>query len=377
MAPNASPSSSSASLIAPQEIVEAVQFGRLETFLAFLHTHEKDLSPLPIIDKEGCSLLHWAAINNRLSYIHMLLDKGADINISGGNLAESPLHWAVRDPNHHSIVLDLLQRGADYSFQSNLGMDALQVAVRSGNVNISYLLLLHGARVDVPDNEGDTALLYLMKNLHAPHAVDLIRLLLTFKADLSFEDAMGNNSLHILCGDSKRKESSLLTLLVKYGDPKLRVSSNSKTKQTAYSLLNSSSATYSAANYQMRQFLFDWMVFSSSPLYLSTMSHALATFLFFLTLHFYGYLISVITLIVTQYLAVFLSTQSIQIKLSRSTHGNVYGLISGLVMNFMIHMSPKLSFPVNAVLNFCIFMIYYCLYLSANTKPCKPIVQDR
>jgi hypothetical protein len=56
-------------------IVEAVQYGHLQIFLDHIQSHTQG-TPFQVIDAEGCSLLHWAAINNRVSYIHLLLDKG-------------------------------------------------------------------------------------------------------------------------------------------------------------------------------------------------------------------------------------------------------------------------------------------------------------
>jgi ankyrin repeat protein len=88
-----------------------------------------------------------AAINNRATYIHLLLDKGADINYFGGNLQENSLQWAVRGRGHGSLVLDLIRRGANTGHKSNLGMDSLQIAVRCGNMNIAYILLQNNAKV--------------------------------------------------------------------------------------------------------------------------------------------------------------------------------------------------------------------------------------
>lgn len=48
------------------------------------------------IDDETVTLLHWAAINNRLEIIKYLLDKGAFVDAVGGELQSTPLHWAVR-----------------------------------------------------------------------------------------------------------------------------------------------------------------------------------------------------------------------------------------------------------------------------------------
>ena len=58
----------------------------------------------------GCSLLHWAALNNRVRISQYLINHGAIINISGGILGESPLQWAIRR-KYYCIVQLLIVKG--------------------------------------------------------------------------------------------------------------------------------------------------------------------------------------------------------------------------------------------------------------------------
>jgi ankyrin repeat protein len=44
-------------------------------------------------DQNDCSLLHWVAVNNHLQLAELLLHHGADPNVRGGLLKETPLHW--------------------------------------------------------------------------------------------------------------------------------------------------------------------------------------------------------------------------------------------------------------------------------------------
>lgn len=55
--------------------------------------------PPNLSDKDGCTLLHWAAINNRLQIVKYLISRRADVNAVGGINGEIPLQWAVRHPN--------------------------------------------------------------------------------------------------------------------------------------------------------------------------------------------------------------------------------------------------------------------------------------
>lgn len=46
-------------------------------------------------DRGRCTLLHWAAINNRIRIANLLIDYGAE-SFPGGYLNETPLQWAIR-----------------------------------------------------------------------------------------------------------------------------------------------------------------------------------------------------------------------------------------------------------------------------------------
>lgn len=56
-------------------------------------------------DSETVTLLHWAAINNRLDIIQFLLDRGATVDAVGGELQATPLHWATRQSHLAAVVI--------------------------------------------------------------------------------------------------------------------------------------------------------------------------------------------------------------------------------------------------------------------------------
>lgn len=80
--------------------------------LAFLPTHslpalssfllrcrelvERDGVDVTHADNEGITVLHWAAINNRIPVASYIIQKGADVNAVGGELRSTPIHWATR-----------------------------------------------------------------------------------------------------------------------------------------------------------------------------------------------------------------------------------------------------------------------------------------
>jgi palmitoyltransferase len=54
---------------------------------------------------DNITLLHWAAINNRIDIAKYLINKGAKIDAIGGALNSTPLHWAVRDGKLEMVIL--------------------------------------------------------------------------------------------------------------------------------------------------------------------------------------------------------------------------------------------------------------------------------
>lgn len=46
-------------------------------------------------DERDCAALHWAALGDRLDIIRILIERGADVNIIGGDLMAPPIHWAI------------------------------------------------------------------------------------------------------------------------------------------------------------------------------------------------------------------------------------------------------------------------------------------
>ena len=172
--------------------IEAVQHGRVEELSRAL---EHGISP-NAADADKCSLLHWAAINNRYDCAKLLLDKGAELNNPGGTLSETPLQWASRNEGYgftHMIAL-FLEKGATLANKSVLGHDALFLAVQAANTNIAFLLLaIGGADANTIDATGTTPLLWMYKKRRfMSHSdMELIRLLLSFGADPTLADAAG------------------------------------------------------------------------------------------------------------------------------------------------------------------------------------------
>jgi len=196
------------------DVCDAIQHGTL-------NAEELSVSP-NATDADGCSLLHWAAINNRVRIAKELIRQGAMVNLRGGTLGETPLMWASRFFYPRMVTL-LLENGAEVGLKSKLGYDALHLACQSGNINIVLILLALGQAPpnQVIDFDGNTAFLFLVKNRDRSSAMstcslDLCRVLCNdiFDIDIGAVDLSGNNALHILAGspfkfNSREREQGL------------------------------------------------------------------------------------------------------------------------------------------------------------------------
>lgn len=168
-------------------IVRATQFGDLDLFRTLIESGHYDVNRM---DKENVSLLHWAAINNRVNFISYMLSKGVQVDRIGGELQSTPLHWAVRQGHLAATVL-LVQNGASLSSTDGEGYSPLHLAAMSGRSAILSYLLANGADVDVADRNGMTPLMWAAFKAHSP---DPTRLLVQFQAKLNARDNVFGNT---------------------------------------------------------------------------------------------------------------------------------------------------------------------------------------
>ena len=133
-------------------------------------------------DSENVSLLHWAAINNRLEIADFLLSvAGSQVDPVGGDLRSAPIHWAVRQ-GHMPMVVKLMAHGADPTFRDGEGCNCLHLAAQLGHTAIVAYLVAKTCPVNSPDGNGMTALMWAC--LKVTHSMDPTRLLLTLGASV-------------------------------------------------------------------------------------------------------------------------------------------------------------------------------------------------
>ena len=104
----------------------------------------------------------WAAAWNRdIPAIRLLVRYGADVNDSAGDDLpenESPFLFAIKW-SHFDSAEELLKLGADVNYQDRKGMTALHYMLKKGSDPKHIAMVVrHGARGDIPDKKGVTAI---------------------------------------------------------------------------------------------------------------------------------------------------------------------------------------------------------------------------
>ena len=105
---------------------------------------------------QGLTLLQAAASKNRYLSATMLLEGGANPNLTGGEYLYTALHHAAAHNNGELIAL-LVRHDANPDFLDKYGQTPLHVAASEGNTNAAVALTDAGVDVFAKDKRGDTA----------------------------------------------------------------------------------------------------------------------------------------------------------------------------------------------------------------------------
>jgi palmitoyltransferase len=140
------------------DIVKATQFGVLDRVRSLVEERGFDVNER---DGENVTLLHWAAINNRLEICEFLIGRGAVVDAVGGELQTTPLAWATRQGHLRMVVL-LMRHGGDPRAMDAQGLTCIHVAAQFGFSAILAYLVAKGCNVNAPDQKGMTPLMWLV-----------------------------------------------------------------------------------------------------------------------------------------------------------------------------------------------------------------------
>eukprot|EP01041_Mallomonas_annulata_P008031 gene8030-16459_t len=335
------------------QAVRAVQYNHFDILMDLI---SKKAVSASATDSEGCSLLHWASINNRLDIVYFLLSQGCDVNYCGGFLKETPVHWAVRK-KHYALVDLLAKNGADLSIVSSGGIDALHLACQKENVDMAFVLLCNGANVNSLDKDGNTPLHWILKE--KPWVADVIRLLLRFGADVHLQEHVeGNTPMH-LCMDL---DLPTLNLLYESGGETVAKIRN-KRGLTPYKL------AAKLRNSHAIRFFYDMWLYRHGPPLLTVLASASALGLFFLLVALHGKIYGPLYWVASLFLLEKLFLPTINDCNSDIEHGFAWGAVFTIAITYYLQLRPLLSHAMSQLFGVGFLATVVSLFMCARTKP--------
>ena len=134
-------------------LIDAVRSKSYDDVASLIGSAELDLN---LKSEFGMTALHYAVKLGMSDIVKLLLDAGANINITN-NSNETPLHLTCYKKRLTGIAKMLLDAGADTEVRSKMcGSTVLHFAAAGGHTNIVKLLLDAGADKDAENNYEDT-----------------------------------------------------------------------------------------------------------------------------------------------------------------------------------------------------------------------------
>ena len=168
-------------------LIVAFITGHIDAF-TFLIDKGADVN-LP--DYQGYTALHHAVKSKKFDALSCLVYNGADVNLQDRN-GQSALHFASSDICHC-----LIQNQADIDICDSRYCTPLMQASRKSDVQKVAMLIENGAKVDLQDVDGNTALHHAVLNLSYydshinEYTPDICRALLTAKASIHLCNSQG------------------------------------------------------------------------------------------------------------------------------------------------------------------------------------------
>ena len=330
------------------ELIKYIQSGDYDQFTSLYKQVNANES---LCDENGCTLLHWAAINNRVKIIDYLLNQphlghNNFINTPAGTLNEIPLQWACRNDKFTYILHILITHKSDLNHKNIYGHTALHIACKCGNIHIAYLLLCNGADIDAVDIYGNTALYCLLldkdESLSTENKRQIIHLLLNFNTNLLHLNNNNHTAMHIMSTLVRDFDPYLALLLVEKGctikpEPENQKSTHAKlglgqrTRQpiVLYTRNTQGITAYDLAkqlrNLHMIHFLFDQYCYHILPSYFPVIIMTFTVIMSFLILHYFNVWYSICIIIVLYTISSKITQEYIAQARARLQLGWVYG----------------------------------------------------
>lgn len=326
-----------------------------------------------VLDENGISLLHWAAINNRVEIAKLLLKTNGShlINSVGGILKEEPLAWACRSDKFNIVDL-LIRKGSNLNHRNVYGHTPLAICVRYGNIHNAYLLLSSGCDVDPVDNNCLTPMLNLLtdtsQNLSVEVHRQMFRLLLNFGANVKHKDNNGNTALHLMSTTYDFDPYEALKL-IDFGGyisgtlDSICLSTRNNDGFTPYDIARRN------RNGLMLRFIYDSHMFRKLPKVFVVWLTAIAVWLSFFAINIAGIGLGFVFALTLFYIVSKFSQDTIIHARSRVPFGWAIGYIATSLWSYITFVRQHMNAEINLFIYINAALIGYTLYLTSNTVP--------
>ena len=162
-------------------------------------TTNDNSTPLMIASKKGL-----------VNVVTFLIEHGANVELQDNN-GETALHYAV---DSCDVLSFLIRNGADVNSRTYYKYTPLIIASRKGLVNVVTFLIEHGAKLDLQDKEGRTALHHAVEFDRGGDSCDVLSCLIRNGADVN---ARTNDNSTPLMIASKKGHLNEVNFLVEHG----------------------------------------------------------------------------------------------------------------------------------------------------------------
>jgi len=150
-------------------------------------TSDKPVDP----KRPRVTLLSAGANTGDFVMVDLLLAHGLDINGPGEDGITPLINTAQSSRTKSSMILHLLEKGADANAQDNEGCTSLMWATLFQDAETLPVLLDHGAKLELKDNKGRTAFLWAGMHVFVP----AMEVLFARGADINAADLKGETAL--------------------------------------------------------------------------------------------------------------------------------------------------------------------------------------